>query len=280
MRWCFFPTGHKDIIPNKILKLVSKISELDRIIDFSRAHIQLELVLHLMLNKCSSISDIVFNLKVPKKSIIDASRKLEAKGIITRTADKLCLTTQGEKFITNLISLVNLSNESIRRIQVSQGKSISLSPLALSERLYVMSIMHRILMELYSSPDGIEERKLAKRIKLSPYRLREYIKHANSLLGNPIMSIDVNENKIYKLNKHGVNLCKRIAEPYNIEIKMFRRLKLSFNILTMLRRIPLMNTIILLLASILLMVINDLYVTLTMLLLLLSFNFIITSLVK
>ena len=119
-----FPTGHKDIIPDKILKLVSKISELDRIIDFSRAHIQLELVLHLMLNKCSSISDIVFNLKVPKKSIIDASRKLEAKGIITRTADKLCLTTQGEKFIADLISLINLSNESERRIPIQYAKRV------------------------------------------------------------------------------------------------------------------------------------------------------------
>jgi len=271
-----FPREHKDFIPDKILKLVSKISELDRIIDFSRAHIQLELTLYLMSNKCSTISDAVHSLKVPKRSIIDASRKLEAKGIIVRTADKLCLTTQGEKFITNLLSIINHSNNE----DIEYCKPISFSSLAVFERLYTMSIVHRALLELYSSPNGIEEKKLAKRVKLSPYRLREYIRYANSLLGNPIMSVDSGENRVYKLNRRGVELCKRLAEPYSIEIKILKHFRISLNILTILRKIPLVNTITLLLTFILLLITNDLYIVLAIILALTSFNLVITSFVK
>ena len=237
---------------NKVIELVTKISELDKVVDFSRAHIQLEIILCLMSAKCLTVDEIINKLKIPKRSIIDAARKLEMKGIVSRLADKLCLTDTGKRFIVNLLSIIGIKNVDSKGLRSSCDGIVTTlcNSLALDEYLYLTSIVHRILLELYSSSNGVDEKRLSRILKLSSYRLREYIEYINKLYNNPITYSIKNGKRIYKLNDHGFRLCKNIVPPYTINLNFLRKIKLAINILTFPKKLTLLNTCLMSLATI------------------------------
>ncbi len=93
------------------LRKIEILRSIDSVIDFSRATAQLRILIALDDRKLS-VSEIVELTGLRRKTILDALRKLEIKGLVARADDKFMLTEQGRAIYSALRSIVQGEEES------------------------------------------------------------------------------------------------------------------------------------------------------------------------
>ncbi len=81
------------------------LRNIDSIIDFSRATAQLRILIALD-NEPLTIDEIVEKTGLRRKTVLDALRKLEIKGIVERRNGKFILTSRGKSIYSSLKSIV------------------------------------------------------------------------------------------------------------------------------------------------------------------------------
>ncbi len=92
--------------------LLRKLQDLDKIIDFARARIQLGAMLFFMKNKEGTLDEIAIALRDRKKAVRDALIKLEKKGLIKKDSEsKYRLTSRGEYFIHVLNEITHINEK-------------------------------------------------------------------------------------------------------------------------------------------------------------------------
>jgi len=111
------------MVSNDLRLKIEKIREFDSLIDFSRSHIQLDIVIYLAsTNTPMSASEIAKALNQRKKPVLDALRKLELKGLIKKVENNLYeLTELGRNAIDDLMAILGIS-EAKQILRKSYGK--------------------------------------------------------------------------------------------------------------------------------------------------------------
>ncbi len=155
---------------------IEKIREFDSLIDFSRSHLQLDIVLFLAgTNAPKSVSEIAEALNQRRKPILDALRKLELKGLVKRTDSRnglYELTEIGKNAIEDLMTILGVS-EAKRVLRMSYGKVKARDMIKV---VTPINYLHDVLVALGTSRNKeLSLNELSKATGISGLRLMMYL---------------------------------------------------------------------------------------------------------
>jgi len=187
---------------------MAKLKELDSLIDFSRATIQLDIVLALRDSEEGLSSEaLASKLRQRRKAVLDALRKLEHKGLVERDEDGLYhLTELGLRFLNELENLMN-KNAAYRGSRDVLSVKPSIKEFVL--RLMLNNIIYEIIMIVGGSRKHmISAKKLSRILGLSVSRIDNYIEYLNSTLKTTVIrKVRIKKlfgkEEYYKLTRHG-----------------------------------------------------------------------------
>lgn len=189
-------------------QLLRNIKELDSLIDFSRATLQLNIVLTLS-NSINGLTaeDIALRIGCRRKPILDALRKLEIKGLIVRKGDIFELSDLGIKYLEQLRTLL--------RINKSLLKNSNLDVRETAHKLIFYGTLKDIVLILGKEKEATLE-KLSKALGISARKTRNYIVYLNNMTKNNIVkSIRrkrlLGTKRVYVLTSYGRKIYKAIT---------------------------------------------------------------------
>ena len=199
---------------NGITRTMAKLRELDSLIDFSRATMQLNIVLVLRDAEEGLTSEaIAAKLNQRRKAVLDALRKLEHKGLVERDEDGYYhLTELGLRFLNELENLMN-------RKATYKGEKLSHIKPSIKEfvlRLTLNNILYEIIMAVGSSRNHkISAKKLSKVLGLSVSRIDNYVEYLNTILKMPVIKKFKTKKwflkmEYYKLTSYGKRIYRNL----------------------------------------------------------------------
>lgn len=237
-------------ISKEFLEKLRKLKELDKIIDFSKTSVQLEIILLLGTSSSLNVNEMVKNLGYRRKAITDALRKLLRKGLIITENSKdgdevFLLSDSGRSYLNQLLLTLSHqypSNDLIRSKVRIKGNTEKLK--------YVINMLptayyiHESLLCLINTNNYEASLKtLAKIVNLSPQRLKSYLDlytdcanrelklfkriYRLSMSSRLLKLLGVKKNKVevnYKLTKRGLEIAYKL--PMYIKIKKNPLLKI------------------------------------------------------
>lgn len=162
---------------NVFAQRLQLLRELDETIDFAKSVIQLGIVLTLFEAKDGlTIDELSEKLSERRKALIDAIRKLELKGIVTRVENnnftKFILTDKGSSYVQKLVSL--LSPQATTNLPSSIDSRMKRA-LILNNLIEAHYIYTAITTLAKTSNKTLSIDKLAKEMGLSVDRARSYL---------------------------------------------------------------------------------------------------------
>ncbi len=162
------------------LERLRLLQRLDSMIDFSRAALQLEIVFALIFStRPLTPTDLVMALEERRKAILDALRKLEAKGLVVKAGEKAgeylyTLGERGRQYAEDLKKLLGLVEEQVDTRIVAR-MSVP-RRLQLMQDLVKAHHVYKAIVILAQAPRRtLRLEKLAKEMGLSPDRARSYL---------------------------------------------------------------------------------------------------------
>ena len=204
------------------------LRRLDSLIDFSKSTIQLQIVLALALNgERLSTSKLARIVGERRKSVLDALRKLEHKGLIKRIDNGgegeilYELTDLGRAFTRGLVKLLSGGAEGFHSYNLLNEELTVSQRITLRSRLVEAGYAYKALIALSLAPrHSLPARILSKSLNISTERLISYM----DLFTTPPQRIFKKVLKpdgtiIYKLDSEGAKLIARIAESRRLRNK-------------------------------------------------------------
>lgn len=162
------------------LERLRLLQRLDSMIDFSRAALQLEIVFALIFStRPLTPTDLVMALEERRKAILDALRKLEAKGLVVKAGERAgeylyTLGERGRQYAEDLKKLLGLVEEQVDTRIVAR-MSVP-RRLQLMQDLVKAHHVYKAIVILAQAPRRtLRLEKLAKEMGLSPDRARSYL---------------------------------------------------------------------------------------------------------
>ncbi|MEB3780039.1 MAG: hypothetical protein GSR85_07400 [Desulfurococcales archaeon] len=183
------------------------------------------------------VSEFVDILGERRKAILDALRKLELKGLITKgkcSEKETCysLSENGKRFSDGLRKLINLDKHVYESTLKGDMKKLSINiRIALQRRLVEVSYAYKALMALYYAPNNIlSVDQLSRFLNLSSDRVKSYL----DLFSMPPYRLfrrvlKPNGTVYYLLDEEGKRIASKIPE--------ITRLKSSRLLLAIARRL-------------------------------------------
>jgi predicted transcriptional regulator len=229
------------------------LRKLDSTVDFSRSAIQLRIVFTLWEFKSMSINDISRSLSIPKRSALDALRKLQIKGLVGKASenvDVFHLTSIGEEYVKNLFTL--LTGE-VRKPHIPLSiKDLERIKLPVLEVLVSEYVHHAIIALGLARNNELPLQALAKAIGLSPPRLQSYLDMytetqdpelklfhkipRQTAISKLLSKLSINYQKQkthYKLTKKGLEVYRKLPSfikmSDNIAMKLLKILTFSIH---------------------------------------------------
>jgi len=155
---------------------IEKIREFDSLIDFSRSHIQLDIILYLASsNSPKSASEIAKSLNQRKKPVLDALRKLELKGLVKKVGPRNSLyelTDLGRNAIDDLMAILGIG-EAKRILRSSYGKVRARDMIRI---VIPVNYLHDVLVALGTSrKKELSLKELSNATGISGLRLMMYL---------------------------------------------------------------------------------------------------------
>jgi len=155
---------------------IEKIREFDSLIDFSRSHIQLDIILYLASsNSPKSASEIAKSLNQRKKPVLDALRKLELKGLVKKVGPRNSLyelTDLGRNAIDDLMAILGIG-EAKRVLRSSYGKVRARDMIRI---VIPVNYLHDVLVALGTSrKKELSLKELSNATGISGLRLMMYL---------------------------------------------------------------------------------------------------------
>ncbi len=161
------------------LKMLKNIRELDSIIDFSRATLQLHIVLVLSQYKYGlTVDEIAFKTGFRRKTVLDTLRKLEIKGLVVRKNDLFFLSDIGIKYLEQLKDLLKIKGAEEKYDEKDLRK--------IAYKLVFYGALRDIIVLLGKS-DGLTLEKISRMLGISPKKVRNYIIHLNNMYKNKLV---------------------------------------------------------------------------------------------
>ena len=163
------------------LERLRLLQRLDSMIDFSRAILQLEIVFALIFSPRSlTPTDFVILLEERRKAILEALRKLEAKGLVVKVGERAgeylySLGEKGKQYAEDLKKLLGLTDEVAVDSRVVARMSVP-RRLQLVQDLVKAHHVYKAIVILAQAPRRtLRLEKLAREMGLSPDRARSYL---------------------------------------------------------------------------------------------------------
>ena len=189
------------------LKMLKNIRELDSIIDFSRATLQLHVVLALSHYKYGLTADeIAFKTGFRRKTVLDTLRKLEIKGLVVKRNDLFFLSDIGVKYLEQLKNLLKI------RETGKKGDEKDLREIAY--KLVFYGTLKNIIMLLGKS-NGLTLEKMSHILGVSSKKVKNYITHLNNMSKNKLVKATRKRSifgvkRVYVLTAYGKRLYNNI----------------------------------------------------------------------
>lgn len=153
-----------------ILEKLDVLRSIDSIIDFSKATVQLRILIALGMGALT-ITDIVKVTGLRRKAILDAIRKLEIKGLVTRTSDTYMLTRKGREIYNMLMKISMEFNSNGKGLDKNyKVRDAYIDLLSVSYMLECLKILGR------RGTKPLPLNKLASKIGLAPTTLEQHLK--------------------------------------------------------------------------------------------------------
>ncbi len=187
------------------------LRNIDSIIDFSRATAQLRILIALD-NEPLTIDDIVAKTNLRRKTILDAIRKLELKGIVSRRNGKYVLTDVGKSIYEALRSIVSSSSAETPTLNVNQLR-IKPTIYDLYTDLLSAVYMLRALKILGRKKDHkLSLHKLALKLGVSPVTLENHIRRFTAGKLSIFRRVEGtgSQGSIYELTDLGLKLYQKL----------------------------------------------------------------------
>lgn len=197
---------------------IEVLRRIDSIIDFNRATAQLRILIALDGSK-SSVDELVRKTGLKRKTILDAVRKLEIKGLVKKDKDKYVLTTLGR-------SIYN----SLRSIAIGNPTPLPAKPIIktvyydtydqLLSVVYMIKAV-RILGKRKNKPMTLKD--LAKKVGVSQVTLGDHLAkfmYGELKIFEKLYDID-NRKVYYRLTKLGIKLYSAL---YPLKKKKYRKI--------------------------------------------------------
>jgi len=192
-------------------QLLRNIKELDSLIDFSRATLQLSIVLTLSdsINGLTAES-IALRIGCKRKTVLDALRKLEIKGLVIRKEDVFELSDLGVKYLEQLRTLLKINKSSL--------KSSSSDVREVARKLIFYGTLKDIVLILGKEKEATLE-KLSKILGTSTRKTRNYIVYLNNMAKSTIVKGIRRKHllgvkKVYVLTSYGKKVYKAMTTMY------------------------------------------------------------------
>jgi len=189
------------------LKMLKNIRELDSIIDFSRATLQLHVVLVLSHYRYGLTADeIAFKTGFRRKTVLDTLRKLEIKGLVVRRNDLFFLSDIGVKYLEQLKSLL--------KIREAGKKDDEKDLREIAYKLVFYGTLKNIIVLLGKS-NGLTLVKISHTLGVSPKKVKNYITHLNNMSKNKLVKTTRRRSifgvkRVYVLTAYGKRLYNNI----------------------------------------------------------------------
>ncbi len=216
-----------------------KIKEMDSIIDFSKSMLQLDIIIKLAQSgKPLSASDLAKELNTRKKAVLDAIRKLELKGLVTRiksSEDLFEPSDMGKEYYEDLLLLI-MGPHLVTKERGSRRFRGKVESRDLVKQLISTMYVYEVLLALGTSPRGeLPSPLLSKITGITTQRLALYLdqyadphsdirlfrKYAKpSLIASILSKIGIKIRRTthhYKLTKLGYDTYYRL--PQHVKIK-------------------------------------------------------------
>ena len=193
------------------LKMLKNIRELDSIIDFSRATLQLHIVLVLSRYRHGlTADDIAFKTGFRRKTVLDTLRKLEIKVLVVRRNDLYLLSDIGVKYLEQLEKLLK-----VKGAERSSEKDLR----EVACKLVFYGTL-RDLIVLLGKNKGLTLEKMSRILGVSPKKVRNYITYLNNMSKTKLVKTVrrrsiLGVKRAYVLTAYGRKLYNNIASMNN-----------------------------------------------------------------
>ena len=202
------------------LKMLRNIRELDSIIDFSRATLQLHIVLVLSRYRHGlTADDIAFKTGFRRKTVLDTLRKLEIKGLVVRRDDLYLLSDIGVKYLEQLEKLLK-----VKKAERSSEKDLR----EVACKLVFYGTL-RDLIVLLGRSKGLTLEKMSHILGVSPKKVRNYITYLNNMSKTKLVKTVrrrslLGVRKTFVLTAYGRRLYSNIASMSTKNLGKNRRI--------------------------------------------------------
>ena len=160
-----------------LMERIEVLRRIDSLIDFNRATAQLKILVTLD-NKELSIDELVKETGLKRKTILDAVRKLELKGVVARKGHKLALSELGSSVYKTLRDIAlgkNIYTEDVRSVPY-RVTSIKTSFYETYDQLLHVIYMLKVIKILGDSGNKpIYIKNLANKVGVSPTTLMDHL---------------------------------------------------------------------------------------------------------
>ena len=188
------------------------LRNIDSVIDFSRATAQLRILIALD-NAALTIDEIVKETRLRRKTVLDAIRKLEIKGLVKREGGKFMLSKNGKAIYDALRSIVAGDEAPRSELDVIRGLSVKPSIYDTYTDLLSVIYMLKALKVLGSvSNHRLPLDKLASKVGVTPITLDNHLQRFVTRKMKLFNRLEVGPGGkiVYELNDAGLKLYQRL----------------------------------------------------------------------
>ncbi|BEP18207.1 HTH-type transcriptional activator ArnR [Pyrofollis japonicus] len=213
-----------------LIERIDSIRELDSVIDLARGWLQIRILILLGAGE-ATVDSLMTRLSQPRKTILDALRKMRQKGLVEDNKGYYRLTEKGQRLFRIILGLNSngLNSPSTVRCRSTTDGATPYDIIAKTTRyLY----LYEALMALGSSPSmELSIETLSSILRLSPRQLDDYLSvYANGalkILKRSIKQCGVLRKRTcvyYRLNNNGLKILHKLPEYTRIKRSLSNRI--------------------------------------------------------